>query len=60
MSKPPILFNILIKLVPIRPIKIVIPFNTFQQHLLETFFQPEIGEMDIDETPTQIKVQKLC
>jgi hypothetical protein len=38
MSKPPILFVIPIKSVPVRPIKIIIPLNTFQQHLQEAFF----------------------
>ncbi len=30
--------DILAKPVPVRPIKIVIPLDTFQQHLLEMFF----------------------
>jgi hypothetical protein len=29
----------------------------FKQHLLETFFQPKVGEMEINETHTQIRVQ---
>ncbi len=40
---------------PIKPIfilhiKIIIPLNTFKQHLPNTFFQPKIGKMEIDET----------
>jgi hypothetical protein len=49
VSKPPILFNIFVKLVPVRPVKIVISLDTFQQHLLEMFFQPEMGEMEIND-----------
>jgi hypothetical protein len=42
--------------VPIKPvlvqlIKIVIPPNTFQQHLPKTFIRPKKGEMEINETP---------
>jgi hypothetical protein len=49
--KPSILSNIFIKSILVRPIKIDIPFNTF--------FQPEVRKMEIDETPTRIKVQNL-
>jgi hypothetical protein len=58
MSQPHVLFDTPIKFVHVRLVKIVIPPNTFQQHLIEMFFQPEVGEMEIDETPTRIRVQK--
>jgi hypothetical protein len=45
-----------IKLVFILPIKIIIPPNTFQQHLLKTFSQPKVREIEIDEMLIQIKV----
>jgi hypothetical protein len=38
VSKPLVSSNIPIKLVPIRPIKMAIPVDTFQQHLFKTFF----------------------
>ncbi len=60
LSKPPVLFHILIKLVFVQSIKITIPPNTFQQHLPKMFFQHEVGEMEIDEMPIQIRVQILC
>ncbi len=44
--------DILDKLVFVLPVKIVIPPNIFQQHVPKTFFQPEIGKMEIDEMPT--------
>jgi hypothetical protein len=44
-----VLSDIPIKLVPIRLVKIVIPPDTFQQHLPKTFFQHEVGEMEIDD-----------
>jgi len=59
VSKSLVSSDILGELVPIRFVKIVIPLDTFQQHLLETFFQLEVGEMEIDKTPTQIKIQNL-
>jgi hypothetical protein len=31
----------------------------FIQHLLDNFFQLEVGEMEINETHAQIKVQNL-
>jgi hypothetical protein len=40
-------------------VKIVVPHDNFQQHLSLTYFQPKVGEMEIDKTPTQIKVQNL-
>jgi hypothetical protein len=43
-------FDILVEPISILHVKIAIPPNTFQQHLLEMFFQPEVGEMEIDET----------
>jgi hypothetical protein len=51
MSKPPILSNIPVKPVIMQIVKIVIPLDTFQQHLLKTFFQPEVREMEIDKMP---------
>jgi hypothetical protein len=42
--------NIPIKLVSILHVKIIIPFDTFQQHLPETFLKPEVGKMEINET----------
>jgi hypothetical protein len=59
MSKPHVLSNIPIKPMLVRPVKITIPLDTFQQHLPETFFQPKIGEMDIDKMLVQIRVQNL-
>jgi hypothetical protein len=32
---------------------------TFKQHLLETFFQLEKGEMEINKTHVRIQVQNL-
>ncbi len=58
--EPPISFSILVKLVLVWLVKITIPPNTFQQHLLQTFFQLEVGEMEIDETFAQIRIQNLC
>jgi hypothetical protein len=49
----------LIELVSILHVWIVIPLNTFKQHLLETFFQPKVREMEIDKMLAQIKVQNL-
>jgi hypothetical protein len=59
MSKSPFLFDIPIKPILVQLVKIAIPPNIFQQHLSKTFFQPKVGEVEIDETPAQIKVQKL-
>ncbi len=33
--------------------KLAIPLDTIKQHLPKTFFHLEVGEMIIDETPTQ-------
>jgi len=44
----------------LRLVKITIPPNTFEQHLLYMFFQHEVRELEIDEMPTQIRVQNLC
>jgi hypothetical protein len=33
--------------------KLVIPLDIVKQHLPETFFHLEVGEMIIDETPTR-------
>ncbi len=54
--EPPMSFDVPIIPVPVQPVKIAIPLNTFQQHLLEMFFQPKMGEMEIDEMPAQIKI----
>jgi hypothetical protein len=51
MSELVVSYDIHVKQVHARPVKIIIPLDTFQQHLPETFFQLEIGEMEIDETP---------
>jgi len=59
VSELPISSNIHVKPVYARLIKIVIPLDTFQQHLLKTFFQPKVGEMEIDKTLIQIKFQNL-
>jgi hypothetical protein len=42
-----------IKSVGILAMKLAIPLNIVKQHLPETFFHPEVGEMIIDETPTR-------
>jgi hypothetical protein len=34
-------------------VKVATPPNIVKQHLLETFFHLEVGEMIVDETPTQ-------
>ncbi len=60
MFEPLVSLDIPVKSMHVQPIKIAISPNTFQQHLLETFFQLEVGKMEIDETPIQIKVQNLC
>ncbi len=52
VSKQPVLSNVHVKPVLVQPVKIVIPPNTFQQHLPEMFSQPKVGEMETDETPT--------
>jgi hypothetical protein len=59
MSILPISFNIHVKPIFVLPIKINIPLHTFKQHLLKSFFQLEVEEMEIDETPTHIRVQNL-
>jgi hypothetical protein len=33
-------------------VKLIIPLDIVKQHLLETFFHLEVGEMVVDETPT--------
>ncbi len=60
LSKPLVLFHILVKLVFVQSINITIPPNTFQQYLPNMFFQHEVGEMEIDEMLIQIRVQILC
>jgi hypothetical protein len=57
--EPLVSSDVPVKSVFVRPIKIVIPPDTFQRHLLETFFQLKMGEMEIDETLTQIGVRNL-
>jgi hypothetical protein len=52
-------FVIHVKLVFVLLVKIVVPHDNFQQHLPLTYFQPKVGKMEIDKTPTQIKVQNL-
>ncbi len=39
----PILSNIHVESMFVLHVQITIPLNTFQQHLPETFFQPEVG-----------------
>jgi hypothetical protein len=34
-------------------VKVTTPPNIVKQHLLETFFHLEVGEMIVDETPTR-------
>jgi hypothetical protein len=60
VSEPHVSSDIPIKLVHVRTIKIIIPLDTFQQHLLEMFFQPKVGEMEIDKMPSLVRVQNLC
>ncbi len=60
MSEPHVSSDIPVKPVHVRPIKIAIPLDIFQQHVPETFFQPEVGEMEIDETFARIRIQNLC
>jgi hypothetical protein len=40
-----------IKSVGVLTMKLTIPPNIVKQHLLETFFHLEVGEMIVDETP---------
>jgi len=49
VSKPLVSFDVPIKSVHVRLVKIVVPLDTFQQHLSDTFFQLEVGEMEIDK-----------
>ncbi len=60
VCEPPFSFNILVKLVPIQLVKIVIPPNTFQQHLPKTFFQCEVREMEFNEMHAQIKFKTFA
>jgi hypothetical protein len=59
MSEPHASSNIHVKLVHVQFVKIVIPHDTFQQHLPKTFFQPEVREMEINVMLVQIRVQNL-
>ncbi len=49
-----------IKWIYVLHVKIIILFTTFKQHLPKICFQHEVGEMEIDEMPTWIRVQNLC
>jgi hypothetical protein len=44
-----ILSDIFVELVYVLLVKIIIPLDIFKQQLLETFFQLEVREMEIDE-----------
>jgi hypothetical protein len=45
--------------IPIKPISVLLVkiVNTFKQHLPKKFFQPKVGEMEIDEMSAQTVVQ---
>jgi hypothetical protein len=49
----------LVKPIGVLAIKLVIPPYTIKQHLLENFFHPKVGEMIVDEAPTQEQVHDL-
>jgi hypothetical protein len=49
VSLLPISSNIFVELVYVLLVKIIIPLDIFKQQLLETFFQLEVREMEIDE-----------
>jgi hypothetical protein len=36
--------------------KLIIPLDIVKQHLPETFFHPEVGEMVVDETPIRKQI----
>jgi hypothetical protein len=38
---------------------LVIPLDIVKQHLPKAFFHPKVGEMIIDETPAQERIQDL-
>ncbi len=59
VSELHVLSDIRIKSIFILHVQIAIPLDTSKLHLLKTFFQPEVGEMEIDKMPTQIRVQNL-
>jgi hypothetical protein len=40
-------------------INLAISPDTIKQHLLKTFFHPEVGEMIVDETRVEEQVQDL-
>jgi hypothetical protein len=40
-------------------VNLAIPPNIIKQHLSETFFHPKVGQMIIDETPIQERIQDL-
>jgi hypothetical protein len=48
-----------IELICVLAINLVIPPDIIKQHLLETFFHLEIGEMIVDETFFQEQIQDL-
>jgi hypothetical protein len=45
--------------VDVLTMKLTIPPNIVKQHLLETFFHPEVGEMIVDVTFAQEQIQDL-
>ncbi len=49
----------LIESICVLVVNLTIPPNIIKQHLLETFFHPEVGEMIIDETPIRKWIQDL-
>jgi hypothetical protein len=53
------LFDIHVKPIFVLHVQIALPRYASKQHLLKTFFQLEVGEMEINKTPTQIRVQNL-
>jgi hypothetical protein len=59
VSESPISFDIHVELIFVLHVKIDIMFDTFSQHLSKTFFQPKVGEMEIDKMLVRIKVQNL-
>jgi hypothetical protein len=50
---------VLVELIFILLVQITIPPDTFKQHLPYTFFQPKVGEMEIDKMHAWIRVQNL-
>jgi hypothetical protein len=52
--------NVLVEPIFVLPIHILILHDIFKHHLLETFIQPEIVEIIIDETHAHEQIQNLC